>query len=197
MGAVERAVGALFSRIPVTPNQWTALSLLFGALGLFVSIYYQNLSQSLALFFAAFALDYVDGSVARYTGKTTRKGAYIDGISDRFVEAFIILGLMFYDIPGVLTDSKISLAVLLFLSTMTSYSRAYADHKKLVVDEGRLREMGGLLERFERVSILLAAIALSLYYGTQVISYAVLLLSLLAAVTVLQRIFYSIRGANK
>lgn len=195
--AVEKIVGGIFSKIPIAPNQWTVLSLVFGALGFLVAITYKNLAQSLVLFFAAFVLDYVDGAVARYTRKTTRAGAYIDGVSDRFVEAFIIVSLMFYEIPGIFVDSKIALAVLLFLGTMTSYTRAYADHKKAVVGENKLREMGGLLERFERVSILLVSIALSLNYGTKMISYAVLLLNLLAAVTVMQRILYSVKEAGK
>ena len=197
LGKMEKIVGGVFSQIPLTPNQWTLLSLIFGAAGFFVSILYKNLAQSFILFFAAFAFDYVDGAVARYTGKTTKTGAYIDGVSDRFVEAFIILSLMFYELPNILVDSKIALATLLFFSTMTSYARAYADHKKIVTDEDKLRAMGGLLERFERVFILLISIAASLYYGSQIISYSVLLLAVLSAVTVMQRILYSIKEGNK
>ncbi|MBI4176823.1 MAG: CDP-alcohol phosphatidyltransferase family protein [Candidatus Aenigmarchaeota archaeon] len=193
--SIERVVGGVFSSIPVTPNQWTFMSLAFGAAGLATSATHRGFGLSLTLFFAAFLLDYVDGAVARYTGNITKAGAYIDGISDRFVEAFILTGLMFYSLPSVFVDPKISLAVLLFLGTMTSYSRAYADHRKIVTNERKLREMGGLLERFERISILLAAMALSFYYGPAVISYTVILLIVLSFVTVAQRILYSVREA--
>ncbi|MBI4168133.1 MAG: CDP-alcohol phosphatidyltransferase family protein [Candidatus Aenigmarchaeota archaeon] len=194
---VEKITGSVFSKMPVTPNQWTLLSLVLAVTGFAFSAVYKDLGKSLALFFAAFAIDYVDGAVARYTRKTTRKGAYIDGVSDRFVEAFIMVGLMFYELPNVLLDSKIALAVLLFLSTMTSYTRAYADHKKIVTGADKLRSMGGLLERFERVSILLISVAISFYYGTWVISYVVLSLILLSFVTVMQRILYSVKEAGR
>ncbi len=194
---VEKIVGGVFSRIPITPNQWTLLSLVFAATGFMISAIYKDLAKSLILFFAAFILDYADGAVARCTGKITKKGAYIDGISDRFVEAFIILGLMFYELPNILLDSKTALAGLLFLSTMTSYTRAYADHKKVVTGLDKLTAMGGLLERFERVFILLISIAVSLYYGTRILSYSVILLIALSAVTVIQRILYSIGEAGR
>ncbi|MBI3412625.1 MAG: CDP-alcohol phosphatidyltransferase family protein [Candidatus Aenigmarchaeota archaeon] len=194
---IETAAGKLFSKIPMTPNQWTLLSVVLGAAGFLVSAVYRNLGQSVILFLAAFAADYIDGSVAKYRKKTTKLGAYIDGVSDRFVEAFIIVGLMFYDAPNILVDSKISLATLLFFSTMTSYTRAYADHKKIVTSENDLRKMGGLLERFERVSILLASAAASLYYGSAIIAYASLFLIVLSGITVVQRILYSVKEAGR
>jgi len=197
LDGIERAVGRGFSRIPLTPNQWTVLSLVLAVAGFAISMVYRNLAQSLILFFAAFLTDYIDGAVARYRGKTTKLGAYIDGVSDRFVEAFIIISLMFYDIPDIFIDSKIALAGLLFFSTMTSYVRAYADHRKIITDDNKLRKMGGLLERFERVLILLISISVSLYYGMAIVSYAVLILIVLSAVTVAERILYSIREGSK
>ncbi len=197
IASVGKTAGGAFSRIPVTPNQWTLASLVFAVAGFAISIVYKDLARSLALFFVAFVIDYIDGAVARYTRKTTNTGAYIDGVSDRFVEAFIIISLMFYELPNVLLDSKIALAALLFLSTMTSYTRAYADHKKIVTSADKLRLMGGLLERFERVSMLLVSVAVSLYYGTWIISYAVLALILLSFVTVMQRILYSVKEAGR
>ncbi len=139
----------------------------------------------------------MDGAVARYSKQETKKGAYIDGISDRFVEAFIIFGFMFYKLPSALGDVNIMLAALLFFSTMTSYARSYADHKGLVTSEKELRQMGGLLERFERVFILLASAAVSLVYGAEIISYSIILLVLLSAVTVAQRIFYVLRRSKR
>ncbi len=195
VNSVEKVLGGVFSAVPITPNQWTAASLLFGAAGMGAVLLRGNFSAALALFFLAFIMDYADGVVARFTNRVTALGAYIDGVADRFVEAMIIISLMFYGIPDVFVDSDVLLAAFLFLGTMTSYTRAYADHKKLVTDKDRLTKMGGILERFERVSILLASMAASLFYGRQIISYAVAVLAILSFVTVCQRIHYSIKEA--
>ncbi|MBI2085176.1 MAG: CDP-alcohol phosphatidyltransferase family protein [Candidatus Aenigmarchaeota archaeon] len=195
--SAEKFTGVLFSKIPITPNQWTLLSLIFGGAGFLLASIYGNLIASLVLFFLAFFFDYVDGAVARYSKLETKKGAYIDGISDRFVEAFIIFGLMFYKIPNVLVDANILLAVLLFFSTMTSYARSYAGHKGLITNEKELMRMGGLLERFERVFILLSSVSISFIYGAEIISYSIILLVLLSAITVAQRIFYVLRRPGR
>ncbi len=195
VGEAEKVFGKLLSAIPITPNQWTVASLVFGVAGMGAAFLYADFPVSLALFFLAFLMDYADGAVARSTNRVTALGAYIDGVADRFVEAMIIISLMPFGIPNVFIDSNVSLAALLFLSTMTSYTRAYADHKKLVTDKDKLTEMGGVLERFERVSILLASMAASLFYGRQIISYAVAVLAILSFVTVCQRIHYSIKEA--
>ncbi len=195
VGEAEKVLGKLFSAVPITPNQWTVASLVFGIAGMGTAFLYQKFSLSLALFLLAFVMDYADGVVARFTNRVTALGAYIDGVADRFVEAMIIISLVLFGIPDVFVDSNVLLAAFLFLSTMTSYTRAYADHKKLVTDKNKLTEMGGVLERFERVSILLLSMAASLFYGRQVISYAVTVLAILSFVTVCQRIQYSVKEA--
>ncbi len=194
---VEKIFGRSFSKVPITPNQWTALSLVLGAAGLAMIVLRNNFVYALAFFVAAFAADYIDGAVARFRRSETRLGAYLDGIADRFVEAMIITGLMFQGIPDLFADANILLTSLLFTATMTSYARAYADHKGIVTDKKKLVAMGGVLERFERVSILLLSMIASLFYGAQVISYAVVALLLLSFLTVLQRVAYSVNEAKK
>ncbi|MFH0890229.1 MAG: CDP-alcohol phosphatidyltransferase family protein [Candidatus Aenigmatarchaeota archaeon] len=194
---IEKIIGGLFSRIPMTPNQWTAASLVFGAVGAIIVVAQKSFAYALAFFIIAFIADYADGAVARFRRNETKLGAYFDGIADRFVEAMIIVSLMFYGVPDFLTDSRILLALLLFMATMTSYSRAYAGHKKLVTDPKRLVAMGGILERFERVFVLLLSMLASLFYGAQIISYAAAALLLLSSLTVLQRIAYSAKEGRK
>ncbi len=197
LSALETFAGGLFSNFPITPNQWTSLSMVFGLLGFLSLAIFRSLHAASVLFLLAFLLDYVDGAVARYSKSETKMGAYIDGVSDRFVEAFMIFGLMFYRIPSVIIDANISLALLLFFSVMTSYVRAYAGHKGIVTNERDFGKMGGLLERFERVFILLSSIVISFIYGTELISYSVAVLILLSAVTVGQRILFVLQRPGK
>ena len=174
------------------------MSLVFAFAGLCNIVFFKTLPESLVLFLFAVYMDYVDGVLARYTNSVSARGAYLDGISDRFVEAMIIVSLMLYGIPDIFVSSNILLLLLLFFgTTMTSYVRVYADHKKLVTDKNELVRMGGLLERFERVSLLLLSMFLSLVYGVHIISYMVIVLIVLSSITVFQRINYSLTKGKK
>jgi len=109
-----------------------------------------------AAFFFAFAafIDLIDGSVARVLGRPTKFGAYLDTITDRYVEFMIILGMFFASLPSFYFSASAWLFLYLFGSMMTTYAKAAASEKKLV--EAELR--GGLLERAERLILLFAGI---------------------------------------
>ena len=98
----------------------------------------------------------VDGSVARATGQVSLRGAYVDGVVDRYVELFTCLGLLLYvgRTEFLYLPSEAWFVLLIFGSIMTSFVRAYADHRGLVKDPGVLKRMGGLLERLERLMLL-------------------------------------------
>jgi len=176
-------VGRLFGNIPLTPNQWTILSLLPAM----ASAYYLAQSEFLiaaGLFVVAAFMDLIDGSVARVTGRVSKFGAYLDTIVDRYVEALIVLALLFVAIPPLFgLDAKIWLFIYFFGAMMTTYAKAAAKEKDLVKTEIK----GGLLERAERlillfIGILLATVSIS-YLG-----YVVVLLAALANLSALQRI---------
>ncbi len=46
--------------------------------------------------FLGSALDLIDGAIARKKGTTSKFGALLDSVSDRFQEAFIFFGLIVY-----------------------------------------------------------------------------------------------------
>ncbi len=189
-------MGIAFSRIPLTPNQWTVLSILPAILGFFALV---NGQMALAIvFFAASALiDGIDGGVARVTGNVTSLGAYLDGIVDRIVEALLFFGLMFsgfveeYYIP-----SYAWLALLLFAGTIfTSYARAYAHHRRVVTDEKKLRKMGGLLERPERLILVFLGMA-AWFFNPIYLTYAIAAAAILSCITVLQRVWFVVKNAE-
>ncbi len=47
-----------------------------------------------AVLFASQIVDCADGDLARITGSVTKKGAYLDRVLDRFVDAAILIGLI-------------------------------------------------------------------------------------------------------
>lgn len=98
---VSKNLGYTLSKIPVSPNQWTILSLI---LVLIVFYFLINQNFLIAFIFCIFtiSIDIVDGAVARTTNKVTKFGAYLDTIIDRFIEFFIILGLFLQIILALL-----------------------------------------------------------------------------------------------
>ena len=87
-------IGMIFSKIPLSPNQWTIFSLLPAVIA---ALYLASNEFLIAagLFALAAFIDLIDGSVARVLGRTTRFGAYLDTITDRYVEFILIFGLFF------------------------------------------------------------------------------------------------------
>ena len=199
---ISLAVGNLFSKIPLTPNQWTILSILPAFLGFYSLAFWHNMALALAFFAVCAFLDLVDGAVAKVTKKTSKLGAYFDGMVDRFNEAFIIFGLMLYGLPCpcvfcVPIPSTILLAMLLFLGTsMVSFSRAYADHRKVLTDQKKLARMGGVLERAERLLLIFAGMLFS-FLDLQYLNYVIILAVILSAFTLAQRVWFVIKNAEK
>jgi len=113
------------------------------------------------------------------------------------VELLLYLGLLAYLGRGEFLGlpREIWFMLLFFGSLMTTFVRAYADHRGLVKGEAELKKMGGLLERFERLMLLYAGMLLGLF-NTEWLMAVVALTALLANLTALQRIAFSIRHAQ-
>ena len=179
-----------------SPNAWTLLSL-FPAVAGMAALIQGRLGWGLLLFSLSAFIDIVDGTVARVTGQASIKGAFIDGVVDRYVELLLYLGLLAYLGRGEFLGlpREIWFMLLFFGSLMTTFVRAYADHRGLVKGEAELKKMGGLLERFERLMLLYAGMLLGLF-NTEWLMAVVALTALLANLTALQRIAFSIRHAQ-
>ena len=180
-------IGMIFSKIPLSPNQWTVFSLLPAVIA---ALYLASNEFLIAagLFALAAFIDLIDGSVARVLGRTTRFGAYLDTITDRYVEFILIFGLFFAQLPSLeISGFTITPAALLFLyffgAMMTTYAKAAAKEKELVKKELK----GGILERAERMVLLFAGILLA-YANPAYLVYMIAVLAVLANITALQRI---------
>jgi phosphatidylglycerophosphate synthase len=183
------------SRLGLSPNAWSLLSLLPASLG-FIALILRNLHLALLLFAASGFVDMVDGAVARSTNSSTTAGAFIDGVLDRYVELLLILGLDIYlggEKPFLTVPVHAWTMLLLFGAVMTSFVRAYADHRGLVKDPASLKIMGGLLERAERLMLIYIGMALGIY-DTRLIVMAVALVAVLANVTAIQRILFALKS---
>ncbi|VVB72198.1 Archaetidylinositol phosphate synthase [uncultured archaeon] len=188
----DRLVGGL-AALGLSPNAWTLLSLLPALAGL-LALLQHSLAAGLMLFILSGFIDMVDGAVASATGTASTRGAFIDGVVDRYVELLLYLGLLFYlgtgDYLGVPRNAWFMLLV--FGALMTSFTRAYADHRGLVKDPSELKKMGVLLERGERLILLYAGMLAALAQPEWLMA-AVAITAVLANLTVMQRIAFALR----
>ncbi|MRR37240.1 CDP-alcohol phosphatidyltransferase family protein [bacterium] len=188
----DRLAGGL-AALGLSPNAWTLLSLLPAVAGM-AALIHGRLGWGLLLFSLSAFIDIVDGTVARVTGQASIKGAFIDGVVDRYVELLLYLGLLFYlgrgNFLGLATE--VWFMLLFFGSLMTTFVRAYADHRGLVKGEAELKRMGGLLERFERLMLLYAGMFLGLF-DSEWLMAIIALAAVLANLTALQRIAFALK----
>jgi archaetidylinositol phosphate synthase len=185
-----------FTKIGLGPNSWTALCLAPAGAG-FLSLCSHHLAAGLIFFVISGFIDMVDGAVARANNSSTAFGAFIDGVLDRYVEMLLCLGLILYLGPDVyvLMPIYVWMAILIFGSTMTSFVRAYADHRGLVKDPLLLKNMGGILERAERLILLYLGMLLGII-DQQWLAWTIVLGAVLSNATVVQRIFFAIRQSR-
>ena len=191
----DRLAGGL-AAIGLSPNAWTLISLVPALAGL-VALVMHQLALGLAMFALSAFIDIVDGTVARVTNQVSDKGAYIDGVVDRYVELMLYLGLLIYIGRGEFfgLPNEVWIVLLIFGGLMTSFVRAYADHRGIVKDPGELKRMGGLLERLERLMLLYFGMFLGLF-NIQWLMMIIVLTALLANATALQRIRFALRAKS-
>jgi archaetidylinositol phosphate synthase len=194
--SISNSFGIMFAKIPLTPNQWTVLSVVPAIAGFWFLIQ-GRMMEAMALFAFSAVMDAIDGGVARVTGTTSRLGAFLDGIVDRVVEGLLLFGLLISKImPDWMLPAYVWIALLLFAGTgMTSFVRAYADHRKALTDEKKLKKMGGILERAERLILVFAGMV-AFFWNPVYLTYAIAAAGVLACLTTLQRIWFVVRNAE-
>lgn len=185
----QARIGSAFSALPLSPNQITALSLLFALFGLIIA-HAGFPAHALSLFILAGAADALDGAVARAKGMVSKKGAYIDGSIDRLVELLFILSFFSLGLPPLrgIPAELFLILILFFGSAMTSFATAYAHHRG-VADEVKISRQPGILPRTERLMLLYAAYAAA-FFSKEAASTLLLLAAFLSMLTFFQRFLY-------
>ncbi len=167
----------------ITPNMATIIGCLGNIIAaILIAMGYLTWGGLVALFWVLF--DAIDGTMARLSNQTSKAGAFLDSTLDRYVEFFLLTGLMWF----FLTESN-QLGALLAMVTMAgsiliSYARARA--------EGLGYECKvGLLTRVERFIIFIP----SLLFQFPLIGLAIM--SVLTHITAIQRIVYVMNQASE
>ncbi|OQX00507.1 hypothetical protein BWK69_01285 [Candidatus Parcubacteria bacterium A4] len=191
--SLEVVIGKFFSLFPITPNGYTYLSGVFALVGLYFMIV-QSLFLAIIFFFVAGFLDFVDGAVARNRNVSTKMGAYLDTVFDRYVEGAIFFGLLFLPLPAIWLPACAWIFLAIFGSIVTTYVKAAAKEKDLVNQELK----GGILSRGERLILIFLALILGLIYPDFVYTmYIIILIAVLGNITAIQRFCSAIKINSK
>ena len=172
-------LGKKLKKIPA--NVITALGLLF-ALFAFLFFIFQNLPFIIISLVLVEFFDQLDGVIARLQGPT-KLGAFLDSTLDRIGDYLIFFGI----ILGGYTDVYIGL-ITLGGAFLTSYTRAKIESLGIPNLYGV-----GLLERTDRVPIILLGSILHIWFPTA-IWWTMVFLAIGTNITVIQRIVFAFKN---
>ncbi len=127
-------------------------------------------------------IDALDGTMARLRGEQTEFGAFVDSVTDRYSELFILAGLLFYYVGKQESLNTILVYFAAAGSVLVSYVKARAEGLGFTAKVG-------LLSRVERYLIIAPALLLNVPH------IALWIIAILANFTALQRIFFVRRQA--
>lgn len=150
---VARPIENRLVRMNLSPNQISLIGLFFCVLACWM-VATGHLIVGGFLVFIGGSFDFLDGRVARITGRQTESGAFFDSVLDRYMDALLFLGpfLLFESMP-----LKLLVVAAWFGSSATSYVRAKSES---LGQECR----GGAMQRPERILYVGAGLCLSGYW---------------------------------
>ncbi len=177
----SRPLAAFLAKFNTSPNAVTIIATVIGILAA-LPIAAGMLWEGAAVIFISQILDCTDGDLARMTGRVTRKGAYLDRVFDRFVDAAIVIGAVWLNplrlwLPGFLA---------IVGSFGVSISRAMAEAEGAVCKVG----IGG---RDTRLAIIMASLLAAEFYGITAIEAALWIIAALGVITTAHRIVHTLR----
>jgi archaetidylinositol phosphate synthase len=179
--ALEK-MGKGFAATGLSPNFWTVVGLVIALAS--AAVYGMGMEFGLIiggiLLLVSGFFDMVDGQVARVTGKTSKKGEYLDSMFDKISEVAIFLGIL---VGGYAEPYLVLLAIT--LSLLVSYARAKSDLINI-----KLQGIG-IGERAERL-LVIAVIGI---FGFM--DYAVIIVVIIAGITLIQRMIYTAKNIKE
>lgn len=175
-------IGKGFASTGLSANFWTFVGLGFALVSAVVygmGIEFGLIIGGVLLLVSGF-FDMVDGQVARVTGKTSKKGEYLDSMFDKISEVAIFLGIL---VGGYAEPYLVLLAIT--LSLLVSYARAKSDIINI-----KLQGIG-IGERAERL-LVIAIIGIIGF-----MDYAVIIVVIIAGITLIQRMIFTAKNISE
>lgn len=177
------SISGFLLKIGLTPNAVTIFGVVLSC-GVAVLIGTGHINWAGILMIISAPMDALDGSMARLKGTSSKFGAFLDSVTDRYSELIILGGLLYY----YLRLDNVLACMLVFIaaggSVLVSYTKARAESLGFDAHVG-------LLTRVERVIVL----DVCLVFNIPIV--ALWILAVLANVTAIQRILFVNKQANR
>ena len=178
---IGEPIALLLGRIGFSPDALTLVG--FGiVLVATAQVAIGNWAIAAGILIAGTLFDGLDGTLARATNRVTSFGAFFDSSLDRAAEVAIYAGIVYS--AAVIENTPIATAAVLALGigSLVSYVRARGEGLGVSAH-------GGIAQRAERAVILILGLLVAGLTGeTNYLLYALIIIVVLSAVTVLQRI---------
>ncbi len=145
---LDKPLGPIAREIRISPNFFTIAGFFVTLIAAFVIP--RSLKLGGLLILSGGILDIFDGVVARVNCKSTRFGAFLDSLLDRYSDAFIFLSIAWYLAgKGDYTGAFLSIGTMVG-ALLVSYARARGEGLGI-------NSQVGLMERPERLILLIFA----------------------------------------
>ncbi|MDO5845665.1 MAG: CDP-alcohol phosphatidyltransferase family protein [Methanocorpusculum sp.] len=190
-------IARAFSKLPITPNMWSVVSLLCAfAAGVFFALGWPLLGVLFVVLNAC--LDVLDGALARYLKIASPIGDYLDHVFDRYADTAIVIGILVYLIYGMpaWTCPVPAWVIGMFAITGVLLSSYMGTQAQAV---GMKRNYGGLLGRADRLILLVVFgvaqffYALPIFWGLPFLGWLLIIYGLFGHITAVQRFAMGIR----
>ena len=173
-------VARVLLRAHVRPNHLTVVGLGVSILAA-CAVAQGRLRVAALLLTAAGLCDFFDGSLARLTNSVSAFGAFLDSVVDRYSDLVVLLGVVL-NYERLADTGGVCLTLVTLVGTiMVSYTKARAQSIGVACEIG-------LMERPERLIVLIAGATFNL------LTAAMVVLGVLTNLTALQRILYTRRA---
>lgn len=161
----------------IHPNIFTVAGTFFGFIASACIIFEYFIFGGLALLISGF-FDMLDGALARSSGKISVFGGFLDSVLDRYTDLSVMGGIFFF----YMAHGSIIYASITFVATVGTAIIPYARAR---AEASTIRCRAGLLERPERIALLLAGL-----FIPASLSSVMIVLAILTHITVIQRIIH-------
>lgn len=177
--SVKSRLAAVLHKVGFTANSLTLLGLALAGLSGWL-VYQGRFVEAAAALLGSGLLDLMDGAVARQSGKADRFGGILDSTLDRYGDAFVLGGILFF----CARTGREGYAFLAFMALAGSFAISYVRARaECELDACRV----GFWERGERIGLLVIALA------CQNLGTGLWILAVSSQVTALQRLWESRR----
>jgi CDP-diacylglycerol--glycerol-3-phosphate 3-phosphatidyltransferase len=179
--AILKIYRFFFKKTNISPNYLTLLGAMLGYASAMCIAFGFVKTGGIILLFSGF-FDLLDGAIARSTKTVSRFGGFLDSVLDRYTDLFLMFGVFVLFLRQGQTYALVFTFLAAIGVAIIPYARARAEAASMECK-------AGILERPERIVILLAGIFFNLLF------YAVVALAVLTHVTVIQRILFVRRNS--